>query len=182
MKRRGHATQADGPREPAAGDPAEPPEHEGPRKHLRLAAADHPLSGRGRVAKRQREESRRQDAGPARAQQRNNRSAKADCKRRPTDDPPDPRRRFQRQGRSDRPHEEIEDTVGVRRFQEKVALRPGWIGRVAGFRQVDRFVDVRHGPCPGRGEHEQDQQPLDHGAEPSRRFTTATFAAPCPHL
>jgi hypothetical protein len=77
-----------------------------------------------------------------------------------------PRGLRERQRRGEGSEEHVKDAMGVGRLEKKIAGGPVGVGSVAGLRQIDRLVDVGHGPGRGRGEHEDDREHFAGGREP----------------
>ena len=167
VQRRGRAERQPCPGQPATPNFADRRKHERPRKDLRLAAADHPFAGRGRVPQRQREEGRRHDLRPRAPQQWHRCPAESTGQRQPAEPPADPGRLFERDRCRERPHEQVKHAVGVGGLEEKIPLAPGRVGEVPCLREVGRLVDIGHGPGPGGREDREDRQHFNPGACPA---------------
>ena len=185
MERRGGAT-----REPGAGKPPphhlpNAPQHQCPRQHLRLAAADHPFAGGWRVPHCEREQSRTEHPSNTSRQHAARQMPPPSRQRQPAKPAADPRRLSQRQSRCHRAEQPVENAVGVGRFQEKIARSPVWVGGMPGLGEVVRLVGVGGGPGARCREEQRDQNDFGH-SRPSRcgwgRRAVYAFAAHPPHL
>ena len=99
---------------PAADEPADTGEHEGPGEDLRFAATDHPLSRRRSVAGRQREQRRCQDPRSGRRQQSRREKGKPGGQAPPTEPTADPRGLLEREGGGQGTQKPVEHPMGFR--------------------------------------------------------------------
>ena len=160
-----------GRRRPAATQLTESAEHARPGEHLGLAAADHPLAGHRGAPQCQCEDCGRREPAGTRGHDWPDGMPKADGQREPAREPPDPRRLVERHRRGERSEDAIEDAMGIGRLEKEVARGPRRIHGMPRLREVDRLVEIGHGPGTGGCEGRHDHCDLD--APPRDRYRPA---------